>query len=290
MQGNRCAEGWNKLERLVQQWRVLDGESSSARMALNFEMTETMLALFPDQDALEAVGAFWASDLEKFDPEKGNFRSYLLSRLKLREKDLRRQDLGMHRESYEEGGEKRQRWIQAASLDEPLGEDQGETLGERLAGPGGDSGLEALQAQETAQELIALILLLPQRLGGQAKNPARMNYYRMFFTDGVVDSLHTGGEAPYVAHERDLFAAMKLPFLDFFMAGVCRTVEEILNTDGKPYGEMVEGRPMEPPEHPLPNDVYLNYLERVEGTKLSSPSTITNQRMAYRAFLKENLC
>ena len=47
---------------------------------------------------------------------------------------------------------------------------------------------------------------------------------------------------------------------------------------------------MEPPEHPLPNDVYLNYLERVEGTKRNSSSTITNQRMAYRAFLKENLC
>ena len=44
------------------------------------------------------------------------------------------------------------------------------------------------------------------------------------------------------------------------------------------------------PDQPLPNDVYMQYLNTVEGMELKSASTITNQRMAYRTFLKENLC
>ena len=65
---------WEKLERLVLQWRGLDADSAAARMSLNFAMTETLLTLFPQPEALDALGAFWERDLDKYDPEKGSFR------------------------------------------------------------------------------------------------------------------------------------------------------------------------------------------------------------------------
>ena len=45
---------------------------------------------------------------------------------------------------------------------------------------------------------------------------------------------------------------------------------------------------MAQPGQPLPNDVYLQYLRR-QGYPLRSASTISNQRDAYRAFIRENL-
>ena len=281
---------WEKLERLVLQWRGLDADSAAARMSLNFAMTETLLTLFPQPEALDALGAFWERDLDKYDPEKGSFRAFVTSRLKLRRKDLEYEDFGARRQTVEEDGERRQRRFGAVSLDAPAGEDRSGTWGD-LQQDAAAGDLQAdLDTEARAQELIALILTLPQRLTRQAKNPLRINYYRMFFTDSMVDALHTVGAEPYRARERDLFDAMKVPFLDFFMAGICRTAREILACDLKDYGRMVPGRPMEPPTQPLPNDVYMQYLNREEGMAIRSASTITNQRTAYYAFLKENLC
>ena len=291
MKNNSSAALWSKLERLLLvEWKALDTDSASAKMSLNFEITETLLELFPNQDIWEVMGVFWTADLEKYDPEKGSFQSFVCARLNLRKKDMERKDQGKRRVTYKEAGQKRQKWVDTESLDVPLDEDQTSTRGDLLPDTRTVSGQERMEAEERAEELITLILLLPQRLNGQAKNPTRINYFRMFFTDGTVAALQTVGEAPYIAHERDLFEAMKVPFLDFFMREPCRTVSEIVNTTLKLYGQMVDGRPMELPEQPLPNDVYMQYLEQIEGMELKSVSTITNQRTAYRAFLKENLC
>ena len=214
----------------------------------------------------------------------------MLARLGLRERDLRYKDAEMRRETREENGQKRQQWVRAGSLDAPAGEGQEETAGSRLADGSAASGQENLEVESRAWELITLILLLPQRLTGQANNANRINYYRMFFTDGTVAALFSVGDRPYRTHERDLFAAMKLPFLDFFLEDVCRSVDAILSSDLKAYGRMVEGRPMEPPGQPLPNDVYLEYLNAKEEAGVKSASAISNQRAAYYEFLKENLC
>lgn len=281
---------WNKLERLCLAWRELGPDSDAVRSSLNLELTATLMELFPHQDALDALGAFWLADLDRYDPEKGDFRGYMLDRLGLRERDMQRKDTEIRRETREENGKKRQQWVRAGSLDAPVGEGQEETIGSRLADGSAASGQENLEVESRAWELITLILLLPQRLTGQANNASRINYYRMFFTDGTVAALFSVGDRPYRSHERDLFAAMKVSFLDFFMEDACRSVDAILSSDLKAYGKMVSGRPMEPPGQPLPNDVYLEYLNAKEETGVKSVSTISNQRSAYYKFLKENLC
>lgn len=139
-------------------------------------------------------------------------------------------------------------------------------------------------------ELITLILLLPQRLSGQANNPVKIKYFRMFFTDSMVLSVHTMEMEYLHKRQRDIFEAMCIPFLDFFMRDICRSLEEILASDLKLHGEMVEGRAMERPEQPLPNDVYRQYMRVVEHIEIRSDGAISNQRASYYQFLKERLC
>lgn len=274
---------WSKLEWLCLIWRDLGPADSAVRTSLNFELTSVLMELFPGEGALEALGAFWLMDINRYDPQKGSFRGFFKARLKLRKEDMDRED------GIKPKGGQKDEW-RVESLDASIGEDQEETKIGRLEDETAVSGQGELEAEERARELIALILLLPQRLSGKANNPTRVNYFRMFFTDGSVAVLFDSVKWPYLAHERDLFAAMKLPFLDFFMKDTCRSVEDILRSDLKEYGRMVKGQPMTVPRQPLPNDVYVEYLNTQEGMELKSVSVVSNQRKAYVAFLKENLC
>ena len=264
----------------------------AVRQHVNLEITETMLALFPKSQDLDALGMFWIQDLGKYDPALGSFQTFVTARLKLRKADMKYQDSGAHRVTVEENGSKCQRWIGSVSLDSRTDEEGGRTEIDRYMAPQAlqDNGEEWLELEDRVGQLIAAILRLPQLLNRQANNEARINYYRMFFTDGMVNLMHSTGEKLDISHERDLFRAMKIPFLDFFLQRNCRTVREILGTDLKDYGEMVPGRSMEKPKQPLPNDIYMQYLNDREQMNLKSPSTITNQRNAYRAFFKEVLC
>lgn len=294
MKTENCRETllWEKMESLVTTWKALAPGDDAVRQHVNLEITETMLALFPKSQDLDALGMFWIQDLGKYDPTLGSFQTFVTARLKLRKADMKYQDSGAHRVTVEENGSKCQRWIGSVSLDSRTDEEEGRTEMDRYMTPQAlqDNGEEWLELEDRVGQLIAAILRLPQLLDRQANNEARINYYRMFFTDGMVNLMHSTGEKLDISHERDLFRAMKIPFLDFFLERNCRTVREILGTDLKDYGEMVPGRSMEKPKQPLPNDIYMQYLNDREQMNLKSPSTITNQRNAYRAFFKEVLC
>lgn len=294
MKTENCRETllWEKMESLVTTWKALAPGDDAVRQHVNLEITETMLALFPKSQDLDALGMFWIQDLGKYDPTLGSFQTFVTARLKLRKADMKYQDSGAHRVTVEENGSKCQRWIGSVSLDSRIDEEEGRTEMDRYMTPQAlqDNGEEWLELEDRVGQLIAAILRLPQLLDRQANNEARINYYRMFFTDGMVNLMHSTGEKLDISHERDLFRAMKIPFLDFFLERNCRTVREILGTDLKDYGEMVPGRSMEKPKQPLPNDIYMQYLNNREQMNLKSPSTITNQRNAYRAFFKEVLC
>lgn len=281
---------WERLEALVIQWKALGEGDDAVRLKLNVEMSEILGKLYPWDNAKWAnIGAFWRADMPKFDPAEGTFRSFMEARLELRKQDAKRKESGMHRKTVIENGEKVQKWVQDESLNAPAspdGEDTREKIDE-LSDSATPSPQARVDAREMAGALISLILDLPTKLRGQANNPARVRYYRMFFTDEATDIIARGGGAFFLRHERDLFRAMYLAFLDFFMDASCRTVAAVERAHLKPYGEMVPGRPMEEATQPLPIDVYTQYL-RTEGVELRSDATISNQRDAYRTFKREN--
>ena len=114
-----------------------------------------------------------------------------------------------------------------ASLNAPVRETPQETLATPI--PGGTTTDEAVLRQaETATAFLSLlpplVLNLKDHLTGQARNPARISYFRLFFMDNAVQILHTGSrDRRYFRHARDLFAALKtsparqvsLPFARF---------------------------------------------------------------------------
>lgn len=281
---------WDRLESLVLEWQSLDTGDDAVRQRLNLEISEIMLAVLSPR-YMDALGVFWLQDMGKYNPQKGNFRSFVVSRLTLRKKDLvRKEELTQHKEMVSDGfGGKKSQWANHVSLDAPVSEDSTTTSGDMRQDENAVTAQEKMESEEYGMRIISLILTLPQRLNRQANNESRISYFRMFFTDGAVKAIHNIGTSFFCAHERDLFRAMKLPFLDFFMEKTCRTLLEVTGTNLKDYGLMVPDRPMEKPKQPLPNDVYLWYMNTQEDAQLKSLSTITNQRKAYQAFVEENL-
>ena len=172
------------------------------------------------------------------------------------------------------------------SLDRPVapdGDGRTVTLQDTQGREDAYPGLEA----NRAAELLSLILRFPERLRGHAANPEKLNYYRLFFTDGVSDALRRGDLDPErIPHQRELWDVLKERFLDFYLVRRCRSAVEIQDCPLKGYGELVPGRPMEEPKRPLPNDVYVAYLKTREE-KQKTESAVSNQRKAYKALLRE---
>ena len=300
----------SRLDQLGRDYFALSAVGNEARrLALEIEIWELVFDLFGKQTASgtevalrDATGTLWEKDWRKFDPNKGSLSSFMEYRLQKRAKDSQFQDEGVRKVKTADLDTQKQiekRINHNISLDTPLnpGEDGTQTLSKVLPDvspePTTDDPLDEIWLNDLAYLGMLLILELPTRLRGKANNPIRQNYFRMFFTDGVVAYLHQEQTLEvFLQHERDLFHAMKLTFLDYFMCHPCRTVKEIVSCDLKPYGELVDNRPMERPKQPLPNDVYLAYLERVEQYRATAPA-VTQQRQEYIKYMregKESLC
>ena len=280
-------ENIEELNRLGKLWYEADPE-----MKLRIAEDIFCLAYQVFSSYADVVSSFFISDWKYFDPALDNLYDYMAARLHERKKDMLHHDRGDHRPRDAENPEKR-KWVSNLSLYTPVGEDGEQTLLDQL----GDEHLTAdtledVLYDEGMVQYMTLALTLPERLHGRANNKTRINYFRMFFTDEVVDYLQRGNDrTPFEAHERELFnAAFQTAFLDYFMTKRCRRIVELQFCPLKPYGAMVEGRPMEEPDQPLPIDVYISYLNTIENRNLKSDGTISNQRAEYEAFKRENLC
>lgn len=218
---------------------------------------------------------------DRFTPEKGTFSHYFMHLLSRRKVD-----------SYRKTNKHAPFNV---SLDRPVSEEEASMcMGDSISADVDSAHGEMYLAPEKKAELdagvcelISAMLELPRRLHGRANNPVRHNYFRMFFAETVVRCVH-GANAlePFRRRERDTFQAMKLEFLDFFMAELCRTVDGIADSRLKPYGALVEGRGPEETRLPLPGEVYVSYLGRMEHTKVGQPA-VSQQKTAYKKALKE---
>lgn len=294
---------WDDINQTAREWFEVPTEGNEARkMALQNEVFGGLLPLLKEKE-LEAVGAFFERDWERFDPSKQEFQKYFYSRIELRSIDIYHEN--MDRAPVEviddtardvsEKKVKRKR-IRHDSMNRMVEgkDDSAIEYGEHFEDTQIQSAMEGLELDLKAYECMAMILNLPNLLNGRANNPERINYFRLFFTDGVSDYLRAEGIRSFKCHERDLFQAMKETLLDFVFVDQCRTVEEIVDSAIKKYGELVEERPMEPVKQPLPNDVYTTYLYEVEAVKSKDggkvgESTISNQKTSYRDFMKQGL-
>lgn len=277
------AQKEQRLDQVALEWKAAQGKENEAvvyskwaeLMVLGFELYDQTYG-----DGTEKI----LDDLERYfmknyNPEKGSPSHYLnmaFSRRKLDKKAIDRNTVSMD---------------DAPDSDDDVESSTVQKVEAQIMRENPNPPESQIVSDDVNLELLIIMLALPSKLHGRANNEQRIQYFRMFFTDYFADTCHTV-EAPqdWVRHERDAFKAMQLGFLDFFMAKVCRTIPELCACDVKLHGEMVEGCPMEEPGHPLPNNVYKTYLNSCEGYNIKSDGTISNQRDAYKKFLREHLC
>lgn len=271
------AQKLRKFDDSALEWKLLDQKNDPTAVEKLPAVIIAGFELF--DDGTEKI----FDDLEKFlrvtyDPKKGSPSHYWNYAMRRRKYDNNKKD------------------GQVLSLDDsaPNGEN-GVSLAEYLLGEAEkvnnpNPTLTEVEADSVLTDLVSIVLNLPYRLNGRANNEEKVLYYRLFFTDSFVDICHTYPIfSSFIKHESDAFEAMRVGFLDYFMEEVCRTIQQIRSCNVKLYGKMVEGCPMQDPGHPLPNNVYKTYLNGFEGFDIHSDGTISNQRTAYKEFLRENL-
>ena len=114
------------------------------------------------------------------------------------------------------------------------------------------------------------MLNFAQRHQGQAANERRREWFRLFYTEDMTQALKL---MPLTfLHERDVFQAMKLPYLDYYMAKICRTGPQIAAAPLKPYSAVVPERAGTDTETPvpLPADVSLSYKRLCGGERVGA--------------------
>ena len=271
-----------RLNRLGERWGAAKGEGDAGK-GLQEEIFTLALSIFgkvrlknTDFSLLEGMVAFIEQDWSQFDAAKGSLYGFFRTRLHNRAvSEYRRQ--------------RKDALCHADSLDAPALPGEETDAPSLLNNRGQEDKYPSLHGRRVP-ELLTTVISFQERLRGRSNNPERRNYFRMFFTDGVSDALRNGALEPEdIPRERELFEAMKTEFLDYFLSEPCRTAAAIRDCPPKAYGELVPGRPMSEPKRPLPNDVYVAYLNGREGKALKSEATITNQRNAYKLFLHELL-
>ena len=268
-----------RFDEVARLWKTEAAENEAVREALRNELFALGFELYDDRsDAF--VTTFVNFFQTKYDPQRGDASHYFsraMSRRKHDDKNKKPRETGLETNAEE---------------DKTM-ENAGLVRAEVEAWENGGSVEAGVDADDTLVSLLSLILTLPERLKGKANNPKKVTYYRMFFTDGVVAAVHDMPKRSelgrYTRHERDLFQAFQIRFLDFFMREHCRNIADIADCEVKCYGELVPGAPMEHPGHPLPNDVYRKYLNSYEGYDIASDASVSNQRTEYKRFLRAGL-
>lgn len=210
-----------------------------------------------------------------FDPDKGEFCHYLSFILPLRKKE-----------------QAKKASIQAEneiSLSTPLSSGDGGafTLADVILSDT-DMEREAESRANTSSllvEMTSLVLDFYGRHTGHAANEGRRMWYRLFFTEDV--TYVCKDEPDLLKHPRDVFQAMDLDYLDYYMSAPCRTPEDVGRTPLKPYCQVVPDSGNESAawlETSFPGDVSLFYLLKTTGTR-PGRSARSNQLRSFRAEL-----
>ena len=268
-----------RFDEVARMWKNEAAENQAVREALRNELFALGFALYDDKsDAF--VTTFVNFFQTKYDPQKGDASHYF--------------NLTMSRRKHDDENKKPRESSLEVDAEEGKGEENPALVQTKVEDWENGSSVEAgVDVDDTLISLLSLMLTLPERLEGRANNPKKITYYRMFFTDGVVAAIHGMPKRSelgrYTRHERDLFRAFQIQFLDFFMQERCRTIADVADCEVKRYGELVPGAPMEHPGHPLPNDVYREYLNRYEGYDIAADASVSNQRAEYKRFLRTGL-
>lgn len=215
-------------------------------------------------DALEEAFA-------KYTPEAGQFSHYFSKLFSGRKKDAYR---------YEQRHAPR-----GDSLERPVTEDENETLGDVLPSDERFEPESTVRIDSLLADLTSMILNF-SRKKGKSNNPTRKMWYHLFYTEDMTQVMKE--HMIRFAHERDIFSAMDLEYLDYYMSVPCRTGKAVMNTPLKPYCQVVPSQTdLSPVPVPIPGDVSLCYLKLCRG--ISAGASARSNQLGFYKTEKENL-
>ena len=274
---------WDKVDALGSELGTLDPvQDRDRRLALEGELFGLLLS-YCDEKQKTYIGRFYEQFRKSYDPAKGPLSHFFKRTMSLLKRTQQQEDRAAVRRSRTDPdtGEKIREYEYHSSLNQTVGENADTELQDFLPDDGADSAEDHLIHDDLAAEAVSLMLSLPQRLHGRANNPTRLEYFRMFFTDGMVGHVQRTEEGRRLQkHERDLLEALHLEFMDFFMLRQCRTVPQIALCPRHLHSELVEGKPQKRLTDPMPADVYKAF--RAKQGKSASDAAVSNHRKAYR--------
>ena len=187
-------------------------------------------------DALEEA-------FNKYRPEAGQFSHYFSLLFSGRKKDA------FHK--------KQRHAPDGESLAKPVSEDGELTLEDILPASKNTEPENIMDTDVLLGDLTALILNFSKRKGKE-NNPSRLVWYRQFYTEDMTLAMKV--RPIYFLHERDIFSAMDVEYLDYYMATPCRTGQAVKNTPLKPYCQVVPTRKeVCPVPVPIPKEVVVCY-------------------------------
>lgn len=215
-----------KIDEGVINWKKLE-EKGKEDMAAK-ERNEIILLLFirynqfknPRKIESESLFSVFvdtiATTMEKYDAEKGDsFIRYFSASLSKNYENIRIK-----------------RSIELEWIDVPLDDDDTTTKGGTIPDPNSSDLLNGIVTDAILLDLLRSILDLSSIAKGKENNPARQQWYRIFFTEDVTNAAKTD---MLRFHERDTFRTMDQGFLDSYMSKQCRTYSEIAVTPLKTY-------------------------------------------------------
>lgn len=276
-----------RLNELGKQWKLYSPVEDKA--AYEARWLEIWTALFDiyypylqTEPQLNAFEKTLEQVREKFDADKGTLSAFFSTHLNWNTVDATKKEMKENPLDRIDGSP------------DPYGsetDDVDQRITRDTATLGGIDDVEGEFLMNSALvELSGQILHFSENHGKKNGNPLRRNYFQLFYTSGVTSFVKMDKDAPSFQHQRDIEAAMKVPFVDYCMIQRCRTLFDIYEGDLKQYGAVVEGLPSDKQKSviplPVPDQVGRSYLKNVENLSVSK-STYSEQKSAYKAEMKE---
>lgn len=188
---------------------------------------------------------------------------------------------------------RKKRHLSDVSLDAPIGDENGDSMGALVEGA--EDFSEQWMEQEAAAEQILLLLTMVGRMSallGGSRLERRNAYYRMFLTSRTVGAVRDGIDAQSVLirHERDVLDALDRQLLSFTYIETPGSFYALTYGKLHRYGDILENHPKasQPLDVPFINKILREYLSVCHGMTISE-AALSKQELGFSDFL-QNLC
>ncbi len=263
------------------------------------------------KEAEDYMSELWLEVYDRYDPAKSRLLNFLTSRMKNRIIDDERKSAGLV--GLPRNWDERQN-VAICSADSPAKNEAGDERAvdiintgnamresaEETCGGGGDF-LEDLVMDAQLYELASQIFNFMELHSKNKYLISRHEYYRLFYSSDIINFLKIKNDAGPFRHERDVLEAMHYEYTSFctdekdrlsYQKGL--TMKAILknrlakNGDVLPEEKVTHENRSDRLHIPLQNEVVRGYLERQEGSRVSS-SSISQAKKKYMLNMYESL-